>query len=97
MITVQSLMEEYDLEIADIRWLLATEEVERVLTYKNNPKALAEQYFQGEISSKLYNWDDRFIEELQQDLSRNLTEESHIREVFQKALCLKRERVYGER
>ncbi len=93
MITVRVLLDEYDLDISDIRWLLSTQEVERVLGYKNNPTELIQQYFNGDISSKLYNWDERYLEELQNDLERNMVDETHIREMFQKALLLKKERL----
>ncbi len=92
MITVTELLDEYDIDISDIRWLLSTQEVERVFTYKERPEELIQQYFSGEISSNLYNWDERYLEELQRDLERELTEEAHIREVFQRALLLKKER-----
>ncbi len=93
MITVRELLQEYDLDIADIRWILSVQEVERVFTYKNHREDLIQQYFTGEISSMLYNWDERYIEELQQDMERGLTDETRVREVFQKALLLKKERL----
>ncbi len=93
MMTVRMLLDEYDLDITDIRWYLSAKEVERVLTYKDKPEELIQQYFTGEISAKLYNWDETYLDELQSGMDRNLIDETLVRESFQEALMLKKERL----
>ena len=90
--TVEEIMDEYNLTIDDIRYYRAYAMAERFLTYQEEPHALAKLIWSGEVESELYNMADRFIEEKREELSRNLTDEARLRETLREALTVKRER-----
>ncbi len=90
--TVRTIMEEYSLEIDDIRWYLSSETTEQILTYKDKPNELTRFIWSGQLVDQLYNMEDRFLKDLQDRLDRGLTDEQRAREIFADALSAKRKR-----
>ncbi len=90
--TVKNLMEEYQLEIDDIRWYLSIKMVEQFMTYKDDEKELARVIWSKSLENQLYNMEELFLEDLQDQLDRNLSDDVKIREIFSEADALKRKR-----
>jgi hypothetical protein len=90
--TVEAIMEEYDLTIDDLRYYLSFELAESLLTYREDPHGLARLIWSGKLESELYNMADRYIEEKKEELSRDLIDEARLRETFREALRVRKER-----
>lgn len=89
---VEPLLEEYDLTVDDIRYYLAFKTAEELLSFEDNPLGLARMIWSGELESRLHNMADRFLEEQQEELRRNITDESRLREKLREAVDVKRRR-----
>lgn len=76
--TVQQLLDEHDLGIDDVRWYLARGQADRLLSYRDHPQDLAHLIWSGELESDLYEMEERFLAELQEDLDRGRTDEAQV-------------------
>ena len=90
--TVEEIMDEYDLSIDDLRYYLSYELAESLLTYEEDPHGLARYLWSGELESRLYNIADRFIDEKKEELQRGLIDEARLRERFREAVRVKQGR-----
>lgn len=77
--SVWKMLEEYNLELDDVRWYCASLLAERLLNFKNKKKELIRFIWSGELDGELYNMEERFVQSLQDELDRNLQDEPHIR------------------
>jgi hypothetical protein len=73
------MLEEYNLELDDVRWYCAALLAERLLSYKDKKKDLIRFIWSGELEGELYNMEEQFVEDLQDEMERNLQDEPHIR------------------
>lgn len=73
------MLEEYNLELDDVRWYCAALLAERLLSYKDNKKDLIRFIWSGELEGELYNMEEQFVHDLQDEMERNLQDEPHIR------------------
>jgi len=92
--TVSELMKEYQFEIDDIRWYCACVTAERMLNLKDTPEELVNFIWSGKLEKELYNMEESFLAGLEEELSAEITDESHIREIFYEIEEKKQER-YG--
>lgn len=92
IMTIDELMREYDLGIDDIRYYRAYRIAESLLTYQEQPHALARRIWSGELEGEINNMADRYLEELSDERSRSLLDEAQLREIMGEARKLKRER-----
>ena len=83
-------MKEYDLSIDDIRWFLSMEMSARLLTYREDPDALAELIWRGTLGDDLYDMEERFLNDAQELLDRDRMDETQIREKLSGALRARR-------
>lgn len=83
--TVKELMMEYNLEIDDIRWHLSILEAEKLLNFPEDRKELIRYIWSGELETVLYNMEENYINTLQDQMDRNITDESDIRDIFKEA------------
>jgi len=83
--TVKELMKEYNLEIDDIRWFLSNREAERLLSFPQDRKELIRYIWSGELENNLYNMEEKYIENLQEQMDRNITDESDVRDFLKEA------------
>lgn len=90
--TIQSLLQEYDLELEDVRWYLCSVLVDRFFTYKENKQELIRFIWSGELESELYNMEERFLAKLREDYDRNIEDEAHIRSLLAEIDGVKRKR-----
>ncbi|MBI9098192.1 MAG: hypothetical protein JEY91_06925 [Spirochaetaceae bacterium] len=94
--TVNELMKEYNLEIDDIRWYLSIIEAEKLLNFPQDRKELIRYIWSGELADNLYNMEENYLNALQDQMDRNITDESNIRDFFKDAEILSRKRKRGE-
>ncbi|WP_238565754.1 hypothetical protein [Spirochaeta lutea] len=92
MNTMEALLEEYDLEIDDIRWHLSVRLAEEILSLHQTPRRLIEMIWSGTLGDRLFNMEDRLLEQLEADLHSGRTDEAKIREFLTQAKKAKRNR-----
>lgn len=79
--TIEELLDEHGLAIDDVRWYLAREEADRLLSYRDHPDELAHLVWSGELEADLYNMEERFLGELGERLSRGHTDEAAVHQI----------------
>ena len=79
---VRTLLEEYDLDIDDVRWYLCDRMVESFFTYKDDKNELIRYIWSGKLEANLYNMEESFLSSLQEDCDNNIEDEAHIRTIF---------------
>lgn len=83
--TITELMKEYNLEIDDIRWYLSIMEAEKLLNFPLDKKELTRYIWSGELADNLYNMEEIYLNLLQDQMDRLITDESHIRDILKEA------------
>ena len=78
---IDELLDEHDLGIDDVRWYLAREQADRLLSYKDHPQELAHLLWSGELEADLYEMEERFLAELQEKLERGRADESQVHQI----------------
>ncbi|MFP4430437.1 MAG: hypothetical protein ACOCW6_10015 [Spirochaetota bacterium] len=71
-------LEEYDISIDDVRWHLSLAEAERLLTYADEPVALARLIWSGTLESELHNMEEELLKRTQEDLDAGRIDEEKI-------------------
>ena len=89
---IKALLEEYGLEIDDVRYYLSYEKAVSLLTYKDDPEALALKIWKGSLADDLYDMEEKYLQSLEENLSRRHADESAIREQLSEAAALKTKR-----
>ena len=89
---VSTLREEYDLSLDDIRWYLASRITDSLLSQRETPEDITHRIWSGSLEGELYNMEERFLGDLQDELDRGLIDEQTVREHFDKARMLKMRR-----
>ena len=77
---IAALLEELDLSIDDIRWYLALQETDRLLQLKDRPQELTRLLWSGALEKDLYDMEERFLAELERELTRGRRDEAAVRE-----------------
>jgi hypothetical protein len=90
--SVARLQEEYDLSLDDIRWYLSWQITESILSQRETPEDIARRIWSGSLESELYDMEERFLRELQDELDRDLIDEQAVRDHFDRARILKMRR-----
>lgn len=90
--TVQEIIDDHDLEVDDIRWYLSLREAERLLTYRDDRKELASLIQSGRLEADWYRMEERFVEDLQEQLDRKETDEPEVRKICRAIETERRER-----
>ncbi|MCF6336187.1 MAG: hypothetical protein L3J12_10645 [Spirochaetales bacterium] len=76
---IKELLDEYSLEIGDIRWMLANRLTESILSNNHDPEELTNIIWKGELESDLYNMEERFLNDMEFQLEREIIDEAWIR------------------
>lgn len=79
---VKELMQEYNFEIDDIRWHLCSIFTERLLSYKADQVTLTRYIWAGSLEKELYNMEEVFLADLEDQFQRGLLDEGHLRNIF---------------
>jgi len=89
---IEALMDEYNLEIDDIRWYLShylTGKIQNMLFDEND---VIRYIWSGEMENFLYNMEERFLEDLKEQIAAKKMDEAQLRLTFQEMSVLKRKR-----
>ena len=86
---VKSLMQEYSVELSDVRWYLSYKTAERLLTYKDDLKGLTRLVWSGRLEADMYNMEEAFLNDLQEKFDKNLADEARVRELFSEIVAKK--------
>ena len=90
------MMQEYDLEIDDVRWYLACLQTDRLLGYRENKRELIRLIWSGELEGALYDMEERFLGELQSKLDRGTRDEVQVRRILREVVSYREKRYTGE-
>ena len=89
-VNIRDLLKEYDLEIDDLRWYLSIQMTERLLTYREEPLLLTELIWRGTLGDELYDMEERYLRESQEQMDRGVLDETRVREQLNQALRARR-------
>ncbi|MBN2510644.1 MAG: hypothetical protein JXB03_10210 [Spirochaetales bacterium] len=89
---IQDIIDEYSLEIDDIRWYLSHLLCQKFLSHKDRPQELTRYIWSGELASALHNMEEQFISDLQDRLDRSLLDEARAREIMREIEAVKKNR-----
>jgi hypothetical protein len=78
----QQLMEEYGFEIDDVRWYLSSVFAERLLSYKDDHIDLARFIWSGSLEKELYNMEESYLADLEDQFQRGLLDDVQLRAEF---------------
>lgn len=90
--SIQRIQNEFDLSLDDIRWYLAKRLTESLLSQRDSPEEITRRIWSGSLESELYDMEERFLRDLQDELDRELIDEQTVREHFEQARLLKMRR-----
>ena len=79
---IDELLKEYDLEIDDVRWYLASILAMRLFQYREDEFGLTKYIWAGAMEEELYDMEEQFINELQADYDQGITDEIKIRDIL---------------
>ncbi len=86
------LLKEYDIEIDDIRWYLASLLTEKFLSFRDNKHELNYYIWSGKLEEDLYNMEEKFLLDMNDQFEKNLLDEATLRELLSEISNLKSER-----
>ncbi len=86
---IRELLDEYSLEMDDIRWMLSSRLTENILSKNQSPEEVIRMIWSGKLESMLYNMEERYLSDIESQLERDLIDEAWIRENFAEASELK--------
>ncbi|MBN1648949.1 MAG: hypothetical protein JW874_13020 [Spirochaetales bacterium] len=93
MIT-EELMDEYGLELNDVRWYLCSQLSYKICEMVTAPDTITAYLWSGELEAQLYNIEERYLQSLQEEFDRSLKTETELREIFSE-IYAKRDRKTG--
>lgn len=89
---VKILLEEYSLEIDDVRWYLSQVLTERLNALYHNPDELQRFIWSGELSDELYDMEEKYLKTLQDQIDEDTLDESHLRDILSEMDIARRKR-----
>ena len=93
--SLKALLEEYNLEIDDVRWYLSCSLAERLLQYRERSYELIKYIWSGVLEDELYEMEERYLAQLQADYDRGYIDDAKIREILAEMVAA-RTRRYSE-
>lgn len=88
----KDLLEEYSIEIDDVRWYLSRDLTRRMLSYSEEDMELTRIIWSGKLESELYNMEEKYSESIEEQLESGLIDEVQVREILSEMLAEKRKR-----
>ena len=89
---IRRLLDEYNLEVDDVRWYLSHQNAARLLEYRDKQKELCRLIWSGRLEADLYRMEERFLAELQEKLDTRRADESEVRKILLEIDALKSKR-----
>jgi serine/threonine protein kinase len=93
ILTIKQLLKEYNLEIDDVRWYLSEIMTLRLLSHKEIPLNLTKFIWSGELNDELYNMEERYLKEMQDQMDEKTLDESHVRDTLNEIETSRRKRL----
>lgn len=87
--TVQRLLDEYGIETDDVRYYLAKETTARLLGYHDSPEELTELIRSGRLGDDLYEMEERYLRQLEEDLTSGRADEARVRTTLEEIRAAK--------
>ena len=81
--TIEELLDEYGLEISDVRWYLALTMAQSLLEHRDNARELIHNIWSGRLEAELYQMEERFMADIQTKLDQRRMDEHQLRELLQ--------------
>lgn len=85
-------MDEYNLEIDDIRWYLSVQMTEEIMNYQTTQWRLIEEIWSGRLGDQLFRLEEKFMEDHERLWNSGQAEEGKIRDIFAAVRASKRRR-----
>ncbi|MDA3851457.1 MAG: hypothetical protein PF447_09310, partial [Spirochaetaceae bacterium] len=76
----------------DVRWYLSHYLVQKIQSLLFDPNEVVRYIWSGEMEGFLYNMEENFLNDLEDQHHRNIIDETNIRSTFQEILVLKKKR-----
>lgn len=95
-VKISEMMQEYDLEIDDVRWYLASQQADLLLGYRDDKRELIRLIWSGALEGALYDMEERFIGELQSWLDEGTRDEVQVRGVLREVVSCREKRYIAE-
>ena len=95
-VKISEMMQEYDLEIDDVRWYLACLQADRLLGYRDNKRELIRLIWSGALEEALYDMEERFLAVLQSQLDGGTRDEVQVRGVLREVVSCREKRYTAE-
>lgn len=89
-------MDEYALEIDDIRWYKSWLTARDLISYDEDTEELVQMIWSGNLAEKLHDMEEKFVAEIQDQLDRDLMDETDAREILADAYALKNKRIWND-
>ncbi|MBF9017455.1 MULTISPECIES: hypothetical protein [unclassified Oceanispirochaeta] len=89
---IKKLLEEYSLEIDDVRWHLSLVLTERLSALHHQPDEITKLVWSGELGDELYNMEEKYIKTLQDQIDEKTLDESHLRDILSQMDTARRKR-----
>lgn len=89
---INEMMQEYELEIDDVRWYLACRQADRLFSYRDKKRELIRLIWSGELEGALYDMEERFLGELQGRLDGGSRDEIQVRGVLRDMVSCREKR-----
>jgi len=91
-VNIKELLDEYNIELDDVRWYLSRQHALRLLEYKDRHTDLCRLICSGRLEADLYRMEERFLAELQEKIDTRQTDESELRKVLAEIDSIKSKR-----
>ena len=81
---VKQIMKESNISIDDVRWYLCLEVTKKILSLQNSPMELVDFIHSKKLEIELYEIEERYINQLENEYANQLIYEATIREILYK-------------
>lgn len=88
----KQLLEEFDLELDDVRWYLSIQQAEDILSHYQQPLSLIRKIWDKQLEADLYDMEERFLADIDRALTQGTVDEIKIRQRFKEIRAAKRRR-----
>ena len=91
---IQALLEERDIDLDDIRYYLSHQLSQELLSFRDTPKDLIRLIWSGKLAARLYDMEERFVRDLQEQLNDGTIDRSKVEELMSEIdlVCSQRHR-----
>ena len=89
---VQKIIDEYGLDLDDVRWYLSVLMSEKLASFQPEPLRLIEYIWSGRLADELFNLEERYLEELEANWDSGKTYEARVREFLMETRSARRRR-----